>query len=105
MKRSFRRGLVVLVACGLIVVCAAPAIAQDAAATYKAKCAMCHGPDGKGGKMGTKDFAAPEVQKESDADLAAVIANGKGKMPKYAEKLKEGEIKDLVTYIRGLAKK
>ena len=55
--------------------------------------------------MGTHDFASPEVQKESDADLAGIIANGKGKMPKYGEKLKENEIKDLVTYIRGLSKK
>lgn len=105
MNHSFRKGLVVLLAGGLIGACASPALAQDAAATYKAKCAMCHGPDGKGGKMGTRDFAAPEVQKESDADLAGIITNGKGKMPKYGEKLKEGEIKDLVTYIRGLAKK
>jgi cytochrome c6 len=98
-------GLVVLLAGGLVAACASPALAQDAAATYKAKCAVCHGPDGKGGKMGTKDFASPEIQKESDAELAAIISNGKGKMPKYADKLKEGEIKDLVTYIRGLAKK
>lgn len=105
MSHSLRMGLVVLLACGLVAASAYPALAQDAAATYKAKCAMCHGPDGKGGKMGTKDFAAPEVQKESDAEMAAIIANGKGKMPKYADKLKENEIKDLVTYIRGLAKK
>jgi cytochrome c6 len=105
MNHSFRMGLVVLLACGLIAVCAAPAMAQDAAATYKAKCAMCHGADGKGGKMGTRDFASPEVQKESDADLAGIITNGKGKMPKYGEKLKENEVKDLVTYIRDLSKK
>lgn len=105
MNHAFRVGLIVLLTCGLVAACASPALAQDAAATYKAKCAVCHGPDGKGGKMGTKDFAAPEVQKESDADMTGIIANGKGKMPKYADKLKENEIKDLVTYIRGLAKK
>jgi cytochrome c6 len=105
MNHSFRMGLAVLLAFGLIAVCSSPALAQDAAATYKAKCAVCHGPDGKGGKMGTKDFASPEVQKESDADMAGIIANGKGKMPKYADKLKDNEIKDLVAYIRGLAKK
>ncbi|HXZ39231.1 MAG TPA: cytochrome c [Terriglobales bacterium] len=27
---------------------AQPALAQDGAATYKAKCAMCHGPEGQG---------------------------------------------------------
>lgn len=105
MNHSLRMGLAALLTGGLMAVCSSPAVAQDAAATYKAKCAMCHGADGKGGKMGTRDFASPEVQKESDADLAGIISNGKGKMPKYGEKLKEGEIKDLVTYIRGLAKK
>ena len=105
MYHSFRMGLIVVLAGGLIASCAAPAMAQDAAATYKAKCAMCHGADGKGGKMGTKDFGSPEIQSQSDADLAATITNGKGKMPKYGDKLKENEIKDLVTYIRGLAKK
>lgn len=105
MNHSLRMGLAALLAGGLMAVCSSPAVAQDAPATYKAKCAMCHGADGKGGKMGTRDFASPEVQKESDADLAGIISNGKGKMPKYGEKLKEGEIKDLVTYIRGLAKK
>src|SRR5690348_13099423 len=80
------------------------ALAQDAAATYKAKCAMCHGADGKGGKMGTRDFASSEVKAESDAQLTEIISKGKApKMPAYAEKLKETEIKDLVSYIRGLA--
>lgn len=102
---SFRMGLVALLACGLTTICSSSAAAQDAAATYKAKCAMCHGADGKGGKMGTRDFASPEVQKESDDELAAIITNGKGKMPKYADKLKDNEVKDLVTYIRGLSKK
>jgi mono/diheme cytochrome c family protein len=63
----------------------------DAEATYKAKCAGCHGPDGVGataaGKaMKVRDFHAPEVQKETDAELTEIIANGKNKMPKYADK-------------------
>jgi mono/diheme cytochrome c family protein len=82
----------------------------DAEATYKAKCAGCHGPDGAGstaaGKaMKVRDFHAPEVQKETDAEMTDIIANGKNKMPKYAEKLKDAEIKELVAYIRGLEKK
>lgn len=96
--------LVALLICGLFAVCASPAVAQDAGATFKAKCAMCHGPEGKGGKMGTRDFASPEVKAESDAQLTDIITKGKGKMPAYGEKLKDTEIKDLVTYIRGLAK-
>ena len=101
--------LVTLLACGLIAVCSSSAVAQDAAATYKAKCAMCHGPDGKGSALGTKmgahDFTAADVQKETDAQLTEIITKGKGKMPAYDGKLKDTEIKDLVAYIRSLAKK
>ena len=48
--------------------------AQTAAATYKAKCAGCHGADGKAGTapgkaLGAHDFGSAEVTKESDADL------------------------------------
>ena len=87
----------------------APLRADDAAATFKAKCAGCHGPDGKGstpaGKaVGVHDFSSPEVQKMSDADLAGIISAGKNKMPAYAKTLKEPEITALVSYIRSLGK-
>ncbi|HYL84967.1 MAG TPA: cytochrome c [Candidatus Angelobacter sp.] len=89
----------------------APAKADTAAAeaTYKAKCAMCHGPDGKGatatGKtMGVKDFTSDEVQKMSDADLSAAISAGKGKMPAY-KALTPDQVKDLVAFIRAFGKK
>jgi cytochrome c6 len=80
-----------------------------AAATFKAKCQMCHGADGKGDtpagkKMGVHDFASAEVQKMSDADLIQTIEKGKNKMPSYNGKLKDTEIKELVGYVRGLAK-
>ena len=86
-----------------------PAAADDAAATYKAKCVMCHGADGKGEtpagkKMGAHDFASPEVQKMSDAELTQALEKGKNKMPGYAGKLKDSEIKDLVAYVRTLGK-
>ncbi len=91
---------------GVMAVCISSAAAQDAAATYRAKCAMCHGADGKGGKMGTKDFASPDIQGMTDAQLAEVITKGKApKMPAYGDKLKDSEIKDLVAYIRTLGKR
>jgi cytochrome c6 len=82
---------------------------NTAEATYKSKCQMCHGPDGKGetptGKaMKVKDLGSEEVQKMSDADLAATITNGKGKMPAY-KSLTAEQVKDLVAYIRSLGKK
>jgi cytochrome c6 len=98
-----------MLACAVMAAGSASAAAQDAAATYKGKCAMCHGADGKGSptglKMGAHDFTSADVQKETDAELTDVITKGKGKMPPYASKLKDTEIKDLVAYIRGLAKK
>jgi len=101
---SFRMGLVTLLAGGMVAACSSSAVAQDAAATFKAKCAMCHGPDGKGGKMGTRDFASPEVKAETDAQLTDIITKGKGKMPAYSGKLSDADIKGLVTYVRSLAK-
>jgi len=95
--------LAILLACGVMAICNVSAAAQDAAATYKAKCAMCHGADGKGGKMGTKDFASPEIKGMTDAQLAETITKGKPpKMPAYGDKLKDTEIKGLVAYIRTL---
>jgi cytochrome c6 len=90
---------------------ALPVRADTAAAeaTYKAKCAMCHGADGKGetptGKaMKVKDFASEDVQKMSDADLSAAISTGKGKMPGF-KTLTPEQVKDLVAYVRAFAKK
>jgi mono/diheme cytochrome c family protein len=82
---------------------------NTAEATYKAKCAMCHGADGKGetatGKaMKVKDFASEEVQKMSDADLSDTISKGKGKMPAY-KTLTPEQVKDLAAYVRAFAKK
>ena len=79
----------------------------DGAADYKAKCAMCHGADGKGdtsmGKMmKIRDLGSADVQSQSDADLNSIITNGKGKMPKYDGKLTADQINDLVKYIRTL---
>jgi len=104
-----RLGLATLLAFGMILLCNSRVQAQDAAATYKAKCAACHGPDGKGSamgqKMGVRDFSSADVQKETDAQLTDSISKGKGKMPAYAGKLKDTEIKELVAYVRSLGKK
>jgi len=92
------------VAVALVVVLALPlsAHAQDGAALYKSKCAMCHGPDGA--KAAGHDLSGAAVQKQSDADLAAVITNGKPpKMPAY-KSLKPEEVTGLVAYIRTLKK-
>jgi mono/diheme cytochrome c family protein len=45
------------------------------------------------------------VQKMSDDELTAAIADGKNKMPSYKKSLKPDQIKELVGYVRSLAKK
>lgn len=86
------------------------AFAQDSAADlYKAKCAACHGPDGKGDtavgkKLGVKAFSDPEVAKNSDQAWFEATKKGKGKMPAYDGKLTDPQINDLVKFMRSLAK-
>lgn len=80
--------------------------ADDAAALYKAKCQVCHGPDGKGTaaglKLGARDFHSPEVAKMTDTELFDVTKKGKEKMPGYDKKLTDDQIKSLIKYIRSL---
>lgn len=98
------------VALVVLMIAALPSFAGDAAATYKAKCAMCHGPDGAGqtavGKtMKLKDLKSEEVQKLTDKEIATIISDGKGKMPAFKGKLTQPEIEELVKFVRGFSKK
>lgn len=82
----------------------------DGAAVYKAKCASCHGADGSGdtsmGKtMKVRDLRSADVQKQTDAELTAIITSGKNKMPAYKGKLTDDQIKALVGTVRELGKK
>jgi cytochrome c6 len=82
-------------------------LAESGGDTFKAKCAMCHGADGKGatamGKtLNLRDLGSADVQSQSDADLTGIITNGKGKMPKYDGKLSKDQINDVVKFIRTL---
>jgi cytochrome c6 len=99
------------VAIGLVVfVASVTSLAQSSGSdTYKAKCQMCHGADGLGntpaGKaMKARPFNAPDVLKESDTDLIAVIKSGKNKMPAFTGKLTDAQITDVVAYIHTLQK-
>lgn len=110
LNRLANSGVKWILFASLLLFCVPALRAQNAEANYKAKCAGCHGPDGSGstpaGKaMKVRDFHSPEVQKETEAEMIDIITNGKEKMPKYAGKLKDSEIKDLATYVRELGKK
>jgi cytochrome c553 len=84
--------------------------AEDGAALYKAKCAMCHGANGEG-KPAAKipSLASEQTQKLSDAELTNFIANGgpsKKPMHAFSKKgLTPDQVKALVAHIRELGKK
>lgn len=90
--KSLKFTLVALIAMSFV---AMPVFA-DGAATYTAKCKMCHG------AVGEKNFA--DVASKSEADLARITTDGKGKMPSYKGKLSDDDIKGVVAYIKTLKK-
>jgi mono/diheme cytochrome c family protein len=100
-----------LVAATMLFTTLAAAEEPAGATLYRQKtCATCHGADGSGntpaGKaMKARDLRAAEVQNKSDEELAATIADGRGKMPAFKSSLSAAQIRELVTFIRGLAKK
>jgi mono/diheme cytochrome c family protein len=79
--------------------------ATDASLTtnpvYQKNCAKCHGKTAEG-----RTFAGPSLISKKAAvgveDLRNIIANGKGRMPKFASKLTSEEIDDLVRQIQTL---
>lgn len=86
------------------------AAGDDGERTFSSKCSICHGADGSantafGKKQKLRDLHSADVQKQTDAQLAEIIAKGKGKMQAYEGKLTTDEIKRLVAYVRELAKK
>ena len=106
MKRTLILVLAVSIA---VLILPRSAAAADGGAVYKAKCAMCHGADGKGettmGKnLKLRDLGSAEVQKQTNEELEKIIAGGKGKMPGYKGKVSEADIDAVVKFIRTLKK-
>jgi cytochrome c6 len=110
-KESMRIAMfMAIVLAGLAVTGSTPLAAQDGPSLYKAKCAMCHGADGKGEtpmgkKLNIRDLGSAEVQKQTDAELTAIISKGKGKMPAFGGKLTAEQIAQVLAHIRELGKK
>jgi mono/diheme cytochrome c family protein len=115
-------GLAVTIAqfLALAVPCINPAHAAGAdpktVRTWKAKCASCHGAEGKGdteqgAKMKLPDMTKPEWQKEnSDEKMRQAILNGvkkEGKegMDSYKDVLSPEQVDALIAYVRSLGVK
>jgi cytochrome c6 len=97
-----KKVIVLLAILAVAMMLTSSAWADDAAATYKAKCAMCHAADGNGTPMGVKMGVTPfKSSKSTDADMIKITKEGKAKMPAY-KTLTDQQIGDLVKYIRTL---
>ncbi|MGA3031653.1 MAG: cytochrome c [Terracidiphilus sp.] len=79
---------------------------------YQIDCALCHGDNGNGQtdlaksmELTMEDWSNPStLANKTDADLFAVIRNGKGKMPpEDAARAKDSDVWNLIIYIRKFA--
>jgi mono/diheme cytochrome c family protein len=75
-------------------------------ATYKAKCASCHGATGTPSAgmakmMGIKPVSDPAIQALTIDQMSAAIKDGKGKMKPIAG-LTDAQIKAVAAYYKGL---
>jgi mono/diheme cytochrome c family protein len=77
----------------------APAAATTGKEIFTANCARCHGPDGEGG-IGPR-LAGTVVEEYPDIeDQAAIVRDGRGSMPSFANRLTPEQIQDVVAYTR-----
>jgi len=104
MKTTKIAALVLTIAVALFVLIPSLSWAEDGAALYKAKCAMCHGADAAGKPaMKAPSLIAPEVKAKSDADLTKAIAET-AKHPAGVKGVAADDAKAIVTYLRTLQK-
>ena len=82
MTKSIRSQMVLAV---VVALASASGFAQSGEATYKTKCAGCHGSNGTPSAgmakmMGIKPTSDPAIKALTDAQMVAAVKEGKGKM-------------------------
>jgi len=89
-----------------------PALAEDSpgAGLFRSNCVICHAGDATGNtalgkKFKVRDLRSPDVQKATDAEFFDLISKGKKPMPGFADRLKDEQIRQIIAYIRDLAKR
>jgi len=75
---------------------------------FNAKCARCHGADGRGDTVLGHSLDAPDFTNDgwksahSAAEMTNVVNKGQKGMPAFGKKLTAGQISSLVAYVRSL---
>lgn len=75
----------------------------DGGSQYVAHCNTCHGGDGRGNTPKGRKTKAGDLTKSSvsNAKGLRMIANGKGEMPSFKNKMSEDEMQEVMNYVRG----
>ena len=78
------------------------------AATFKAKCILCHGADGAGNtplgkQLQAANLRSKEVQKLSNEELHKAVHDGQANMPPFGDQLTDDEISQVIQYVRTFA--
>src|SRR5271157_4181335 len=104
MKTTKLMMLVLTIAVTLFILIPNLSWAEDGAALYKAKCAMCHGADAAGKPaMKAPSLISDEAKKKSDADLTKAVAETAKHTP-AVKSLAADDVKAVISYIRSLQK-
>ena len=80
---------------------AGPALAQDGATIFSQSCAACHQPQGQGIPGAFPALANNAFVQGPPQQVAHVILNGRGGMPKFSGDLTDEQIAAVATYVRG----
>ena len=96
-----KKTAITLILAMLVVMVAPTTFAAAGAATFKAKCAACHGADGT--KNAKANLAGTEVQGKSDADLITFVGTN-AKHNFKTKGLSDDDIKAVVAFLRTLKK-
>ena len=56
-----------------------------------------------GKNLRVRPLTAPEIQKQSDEELFAIIAKGKNRMPPFERKLSREQIREVLRFVRSLS--
>ena len=103
MKKSFRSGIVMAAA---VLLAGSMCFAEDGAAIFKSKCAMCHGPTGTPSAgmakmLCIKPVSDPAMKAVTVAQVEATVKSGHGKMKPVAG-LNDAQVMAVAAYFKTL---
>ncbi|MGB8030787.1 MAG: cytochrome c [Terracidiphilus sp.] len=95
-----------IVLAAVVLLAGSMCFAEDGAAIYKSKCAMCHGPTGTPSAgmakmMGMKPVSDPSMKTLTLDQIVSTVKNGKGKM-KPITGLTDPQVQAVAAYFKTL---